>query len=283
MKIAVASGKGGTGKTTISAVLASYLDKQGHKVQAFDCDVEEPNLNLFLKAKIISQKDFFSVVPGVALEKCDSCLRCEKICNFSAIVMVKDKPLIFPEMCHSCGGCFLVCSSGALSKKNREVGIIEKGENSGLVYWGGKLKIGEAISPPLIKAVKENLDDSKINIIDCPPGTSCPVIEAVADSDYIILVAEPTPFGLHDLKLAVALIKELGINFGVLINKSDVGDRGVLEFCEKEGIEVMASIPNSEEIARYYSKGDLVNKFIEEYSPELDQAFKIIKKRLKID
>jgi len=276
MQIAIASGKGGTGKTTISVVLAAYLASQKERVNILDCDVEEPNVNLFLKFSPDKKEAVFSVVPEVNLDKCDSCGRCSQICNFSAIVSIKDKPLVLSEMCHACGGCFLVCSSGALTKKKKEIGFREEAFQGQINYYGGKLKIGEAMSPPLIKAVKEKISLG-FNLLDSPPGTSCPAIEAIGGSDYVILVTEPTPFGLHDLKLAVEMVRALKIDFGVLINRSDLGDDRVVKFCQQEKINILASIPNSRKIAESYSKGELVDIFLEEYQSDLKKIVQYLK------
>jgi len=271
MIISVASGKGGTGKTTLSLAISSYIAKKGGTVQLLDCDVEEPNANLFLKTGADNTENVYSLVPAVDNGKCSGCGKCGDICAFNAIVMIKDKPLVFPDLCHSCGGCMLVCEDGAISEIKKEIGTVERGSAGNIDYTGGRLKIGEVLAPHLIKAVKEHLVVDGLNIIDSPPGTSCPVIEAVSGSDYVILVTEPTPFGLHDLRLAVEMIRELGLSLGVVINRCDSGDARVEDYCKEEKIDIIAGIPDSREIAESYSKGELVNIFIEKFSGHIEK------------
>lgn len=271
MKLAVASGKGGTGKTTMSIALATLLRDMGKTVCIQDCDVEEPNVNLFLKTPLTEKREVHVLVPKVNEDLCTACGKCERICQFNAIVLVGEAPLTFPDMCHSCGGCFAVCPERAIEEVPRPIGIIEKG-SSGIDYTGGLLNIGEAMSPPLIKKVKEESCAGDVLVVDSPPGTSCPVIEAVRDSDYTILVTEPTPFGLNDLKLAVEMARELSLNFGVIINRADSGDQGVVEYCNREGIPLLAEIPTSRRVAEHYSRGDFVSVLLEEYGPILRHA-----------
>jgi len=276
MRIAVASGKGGTGKTTLSVSLASYLKKKGHSVSLLDCDVEEPNVNLFLQAPIEKNDVITRMVPSVDREKCDGSGKCQEICEFNAIVVVKGKPLVFPELCHACGGCMHACPNNAISEVPVELGTRESGSSDGISYIGGRLKIGEAMSPPLIKAVKDEAMEDEIIILDSPPGTSCPVIESIKGSDFVIMATEPTPFGLNDLKLAVGMVREVGIPFGVFLNRSDIGDSGVVDYCWDEGIPVVASIPNSREVAVKYSKGDFAGFVIENFSHELDRILSFV-------
>jgi len=283
--ISVASGKGGTGKTTVALALAVYLAQKEIPLGIFDCDVEEPNVNLFLQSEIKVIETVYVPVPYIHESACNGCGACADICAFSALVMVKGKPLLFPEMCHACGGCMLVCPEKAITYERKEIGIVEEGYRDHIRYVGGKLRISEPISPPLIEAVKKHLGDSDINILDVPPGTSCPVIEAVKGSDYIILVTEPTPFGLYDLKLAVEMVREIrryqrllgkssrslyGVSCGVVINRCDIGDSQVSDYCQREGITVIASIPDSRELAERYSHGDFVDYFIEQYPDQLE-------------
>ncbi|MFC1669579.1 ATP-binding protein [Spirochaetota bacterium] len=269
MQVAIASGKGGTGKTTISTAMAGYIGGRGLPVRVIDCDVEEPNVNLFLKTDIEKKIPVHTLVPSVDDDKCNGCEQCSTICQFSAIVMVKDKPLVFPDMCHSCGGCFLACPREAITEIRKEIGFIEKGNINNIKYIGGRLNIKEAMSPPLIKAVKEDIDNNMINIIDSPPGTSCPVIESIKGSDYVALVTEPTPFGLNDLELAVNMVREIALPFGVIINRADIGDSRVNDYCKKENIDIIASIPDSKKVAKGYSKGELIEVFINEFQDEL--------------
>ena len=285
MVISIASGKGGTGKTTVALALAVYLARKEIPLGLFDCDVEEPNVNLFLQSEIKVTETVYVPVPYIHDTACDGCGACADICAFNALVMVKGKPLLFPEMCHACGGCMLVCSANAITYERKEIGIVEEGYRESIRYVGGKLRISEAISPPLIEAVKKHMSPSDINIVDVPPGTSCPVIEAVKGSDYIILVTEPTPFGLYDLKLAVEMVREMrryeqllrrtnrslhSGTFGVVINRCDIGDTRVHDYCQQEGITIIASIPDSREMAERYSRGDFIDYFIEQFPDQLE-------------
>ncbi len=262
LKIAIASGKGGTGKTTIAVNLAKSL---GENVQLLDCDVEEPNSHIFLHPVISQVEDVNVSIPDVDLSKCTFCGKCQEICQFNAIVVIKNNVLVFPELCHSCAGCWLVCPENCIAQKERVVGVTEEGGNSDVKFVDGRLDIGEVMSPPIIRAVKDRTANSMIVIIDAPPGTSCPVIEAVRGSDFVILVTEPTPFGLHDLVLAVEVVRALGISFGVVINRSDIGDNKVREYCDSENIQILLEIPNDRKIAEAYSRGKIIIDIYPEY------------------
>jgi len=278
MIISVASGKGGTGKTTIATNLALSLDGD---VQFFDCDVEEPNSHIFLKPDIQETEAIGIPVPEVDKSRCTYCGKCGEICQYSAIVVIKNNVLTFPELCHGCGGCSLVCPEGAISEKHREVGIVERGLASGMEFIHGRLRIGETMSPPLIKAVKKYIDKEKTAIIDAPPGTSCPVIEAVKRSDFTLLVTEPTPFGLNDLILAVEMIRTLKIPFGVIINRSDVGDKGATEYCHREGIPILMEIKTERKIAEAYSKGITIVQIVPEYKERFKSLFTELEGRIE--
>jgi len=262
MVIAVASGKGGTGKTTVATNLALSVREN---VRLMDCDVEEPNCHIFMKPEIEHAEKVYVTVPVVDLKSCDYCGDCGEFCQFSAIVSLKDSLLTFPELCHSCGGCKLVCPKKAISEVEREIGILENGRSGTIEFVHGRLNVGEAKSPPLIRAVKKTITDDVISIIDAPPGTSCPVIEAVRNSDYVILVTEPTPFGLNDLKLSVGMVRELGIPFGIVINRSTIGNNCVQNYCLMENIDVLLEIPDSRKIAEAYSEGEIAFNSLPEF------------------
>jgi len=254
MIVSVASGKGGTGKTLVATSLVLSL-KDRDKVQILDCDVEEPNDHVFLKPVITRSETVSIPVPKVDETKCTYCGRCAEVCAYNAIAVFKEKVLVFPELCHGCGACSYLCPEEAISEERKEIGILELGSADGVEFAHGRLAIGEAMAPPIIRKVKEQASHEGIVIIDVPPGTSCPVVEAVKDSDFCLLVTEPTPFGLNDLVLAVETVRELDIPCGVILNRVGVGDGGVEEYCLKESIPVLLTIPLDIEIARLYSRG----------------------------
>ncbi|HBM15543.1 MAG TPA: (4Fe-4S)-binding protein [Lentisphaeria bacterium] len=255
LNIAVASGKGGTGKTTLSVSLAIAL---GESVTLLDCDVEEPNCHIFIKRNNIGKEKVSVLIPKVEKTRCNKCGNCAKICRYNAIVSLPSGPLIFPELCHSCGGCARICPTGAITEKKEPIGVIESSLSGNIKFFQGIMHVGKPISPPLIKAVKMHKSPDHLTIIDCPPGTSCPMITAVKDSDFIILVTEPTPFGLNDLKLAVETSRKLKIPFAVVLNRSDSGDNRVDEYCKNESIPVLLRIPEMRCIAEAYSNGKTI-------------------------
>jgi len=252
MIISVASGKGGTGKTLIATSLALSL---ANGVQFLDCDVEEPDAHILLKPAF-SQRESVSIpIPRVDEEKCTHCGRCAEVCAYNAIAVLKTQVLIFPELCHGCGACSYLCPEDAISEVGREMGLVEKGCSGEIEFIQGKLTIGQAVAPPVIRKVKEYIDPQRIAIIDVAPGTSCPAVEAVKGSDFCLLVTEPTPFGLNDLILAVEMVRSMNIPCGVIINRTGVGDSGVEEYSLKEGIPILLRIPLDVQIARLYSQG----------------------------
>ncbi|NLW25371.1 MAG: P-loop NTPase [Clostridia bacterium] len=279
MKIAIASGKGGTGKTTLATNLAYFLSEK-ENVTLLDCDVEEPNGHIFIKPEWVTEEKCYLPIPQVNEDKCTHCGLCSQACQFSAIAQVKDKILTFPELCHGCGLCALLCPSQAITEGFREIGTVQIGKKNNLNFIHGKLRVSEAMSPPLIKEVKKQGKNRGITIIDAPPGTSCPVIQSIVNSDFVILVTEPTPFGLNDLELAVGMVKELNIPMAVAINRADIGDNRVQEFCAKENIPVIMEIPHSYELARCYSQGNLAVQELPEYKGYLQRIWDGVKKEL---
>jgi MinD superfamily P-loop ATPase len=254
MIISIASGKGGTGKTLVATNLALSVFRQGN-VQLLDCDVEEPNAHIFLKPVLSRCEQVCIPVPSIDENKCTYCGKCSDVCAFRAIAVLKSRVLVFPELCHGCGACTYLCPEGAISEEHRETGVVEIGSLDGIGFIHGKLIIGEAMAGPLIREVKKYIELGKTNIIDVPPGTSCPVVEAVKGSDYCVLVTEPTPFGLNDLVLAVEMVKSLNIPCGVVVNKDGIGDHKVEDYCLQENISILLRIPLRKEIAQLYSRG----------------------------
>ncbi len=257
MNLVIASGKGGTGKTTVAVNLALVLQEE-NKVQLLDCDVEEPNAHLFLKPEMHMSKTVGIPVPEVDRERCSYCGLCAEICAFNSLAVIKENVLIFAELCHGCGGCAYFCPEQAITEVDRAIGVIESGTAYGMDFVHGRLNPGEAMSPPLICAVKERIDPDVLTIIDAPPGTSCPVVNAVKGCDFCLLVTEPTPFGLNDLDLAFQMVDKLGIPAGVVINRCDIGDGRVEEYCRNLGLPVLLQIPWDRELAALYARGEAV-------------------------
>jgi len=296
MIISFASGKGGTGKTTVATNFALLLaEDNNQKIQFLDCDVEEPNASIFLKPEITETTPIGIPVPVVDFDKCTYCGKCAEICAYNAIAVLnpvryrqsekksnnvapstnssngaKQDVLMFSELCHGCGGCMLFCPEQAISEKDREIGIIENGKVGTIEFTQGKLNVGEPMASPVIREMKRRIRDTEIRrngekekrtlnhltIIDVPPGTSCPMIEATKGSDFTVLVTEPTPFGLNDLVLAVETMRKLNIPIGVVINRSTEGnDKIITTYCDSEGIPILTRIPMDREIAVAYSKG----------------------------
>ncbi len=273
MIISVASGKGGTGKTTIATNLAFSLNQE---LQLFDCDVEEPNAHLFLNPKINKKESVIAAVPHIDLEKCTFCRKCMDICRYGAIAVLKKDVMIFENLCHSCGGCWEVCPENAVVEKDRSLGEIEHGVIDHISFIHGRLDIGQVMVPPIIKKVRTFTNSEGVTIIDAPPGTSCPAIAAMNGADFVLLVTEPTPFGLHDLTLAVETVKILGIPHGLVINRSGIGNNDVKRYAEKENLPILMEIPFDKKIARIYSNGQLIVNELTEYREKFQKLFKKI-------
>ncbi|NLO37158.1 MAG: 4Fe-4S binding protein [Clostridiaceae bacterium] len=251
MRLAVLSGKGGTGKTTVSASLAKIIPG----CQYADCDVEEPNGAIFLKPDLLEAKEVRVLVPEVDQAVCTGCGACARICQFSAIAVVRKKVLIFPELCHHCGACVLVCEPGALTEVERPIGTIEASADNTFIQ--GRLAIGEPSGIPIIDAIKKWLDPDRPAVLDCPPGAGCSVVKSLEGADYALLVTEPTPFGLHDLAIAWSLVQRMGLPAGLVLNKSGPGNEPVYAFCREHQLPVLLEIPFSRSIAVAYASGQL--------------------------
>lgn len=259
MKITVMSGKGGTGKTTAAVNMALSLEK----VQFIDADVEEPNSGIFIKPDLSTERKIVRRdIPKIDHDRCNLCRECIDFCEYNALALLGEKIFVYPELCGSCGGCKIICPEEAISDKKREVGRIsfskksEDGKTGNIDFWQGELTIGEASAVPIIEELKKNIDKDKTVIIDAPPGSTCPTIESVDESDFVVLVTEPTPFGLHDLKIAVRLVNELEIPHGVIINRSEPNaDNIITDYCRENKIEILLKIPFSRKIASLYSRG----------------------------
>ena len=278
MKLAIASGKGGTGKTTLSVALALSA---GRGVHYLDCDVEEPNGRLFLNPSIDSVETVSVPVPEVDRSFCTGCGDCSDICQFNAIVSLGDYAIVFPELCHSCGGCMRVCPDEAITEVPHPIGTLTRGQAGRVSFTQGALDVGNAMSPPLIRAVTAHIKPGELSIIDCPPGTSCPMITTVRDADFVLLVTEPTPFGLHDLQIAVETVRELKLPFAVIINRVDEIDNCVENYCAQEDIEVIFRIPENRDIAEAYSRGESLISAAPGFKSELNNMLLDIEARVK--
>jgi len=278
MIISIASGKGGTGKTTVATNLAVSL---GGGVQLLDCDVEEPNAHLFIHPVFEKKEIVSTAVPEVDEAKCNLCGKCGEICQFKAIVVIGKTVLPFQELCRSCGGCMEVCPEHAIREGQRVLGEIELGHRNGLEFIHGRLRVGEAMAPPLIRKVRSFAHPDKVTIIDAPPGTSCPVIASMKGADFVLLVTEPTPFGLHDVKLAVGAVRILGIACGLVINRSDMGDDRLREYAGAEGIPILMEIPFDRKIAESYSRGELLVDVMPEWREKFVRLYEGIAEIVK--
>ena len=275
MIISVASGKGGTGKTLVATSLALSLSAN-RKVQLLDCDVEEPNANVLLRLAITHSQPVYVPIPSVDEAKCTYCGKCAEVCAYNAIAVIKQKVLVFPELCHGCGACSYLCPESAITEEGKEVGVFETGDSENLGLIQGRLNVGEAMAPPVIREVKKHIDRGSVAIIDIPPGTSCPVVEAVKGSDFCLLVTEPTPFGLNDLSLALEVVRELDIPAGVIINRVGVGSDEVEQYCRREEIPIVLRIPLDRDIATLYSRGIALVEGMPRWRQEFIRVFQDI-------
>jgi len=255
LRIAVASGKGGTGKTTVATGLAPELASRGERVTYLDCDIETPNGHILMRPAIEQTSPVEVPVPLFDDKKCMACGRCCEVCRYNALACLKDRVLPFHELCHGCSACWIVCPADAISEGTREVGVVEQGSAGAAGFVQGSLSIGEAMSTPVIRAVLGRLPADGVAIIDAPPGASCPVVETLRASDQALLVAEPTPFGLNDLKIAVETVRKLELPLSIVVNRSGTGDARLVEYCEREGLEVLAVIPDDRRVAEAYARG----------------------------
>ncbi|MEA3490234.1 MAG: P-loop NTPase [Candidatus Omnitrophota bacterium] len=272
MNIAVSSGKGGTGKTFISTNIAFVLAKRGEKVRYLDCDVEEPNGHLFLKPEIHKEEDVRLLAPcGVDEEKCINCGKCAEACHYNAIAIVNDKVLFFNELCHVCGGCKIVCPVGAILEKEKKIGVIRHGKSGTIDFHYALLETAEGgMSPRLVKRVKECAGEG-INILDSSPGTACPVVETIKEADLCVLVTDPTPFGINDLKLAVDMSRDIGQEPVVVVNRAEYYDDKLKDYCREEKLEIIGEIPDDRQIAETYSTGDIVVEKLPRYAEPFEK------------
>jgi MinD superfamily P-loop ATPase len=283
MKIAIASGKGGTGKTTLATNLSAYI-AENEKLVLFDMDVEEPNSGLFIKGNFIDEEIKYKKVPEWKQETCTLCNLCQQNCNFNAIIQLGAQIMVFPQLCHSCFACSELCPTNSLPMVSERIGTVKKYEKKNMTFYEGRLDIGQEQAVPLIAQMNSLIDtikDANLKIIDAPPGTSCPVIEATKDADFVILVTEPTPFGLHDLKLTIETMEALNKDIGVVINRFDLGNEDVVNYCSQHNIPVIGKIPNQREIASLYSKGELLYDKVDEVKSALDSIYQYIKSIMK--
>jgi MinD superfamily P-loop ATPase len=256
--MAIASGKGGTGKTTVATNLAYLASQDGTAVAYLDCDVEEPNGHIFLKPVIDEDRPIEKLIPEVDPTLCTHCGQCARACRYGAIASLPNQTLVFAELCHSCGGCVLACPANAIREVPRPIGVLRTGASGSVRFLEGVLNVGEAMSPPAIRAVKSSAPPADLTILDAPPGTSCPVIETVRGCDRVILVTEPTPFGLYDLTLAVEMVRTMKMPFAVVVNRAGAGNGQVRDYCDHSRIPVLAEIPDDRAVAEAYSRGQMI-------------------------
>lgn len=278
--LAVASGKGGTGKTTLSTALALAAE---FPVQFLDCDVEAPNGDLFIQPEQVTQTNVHVTIPDINQELCNGCGKCSALCQFNAIVSSKkqQQAWTFPELCHSCGGCRLVCPNDAITEINHTIGEIKTGQKNHIETVQGRMNVGESMSTAMIHAVKQYTRNDRITILDCPPGITCPMIMAVKNADFTLLITEPTPFGLYDLTLAVATVKQLNIPFAVVINRHTNENNMIDSFCQQQNIDVLLRIPDKRTIAEGYALGHSILETLPELSPQLLQMLHVIEFKIR--
>jgi len=277
MKVAIASGKGGTGKTTIATNLALMSARAGRRVQYLDCDVEEPNGHIFLKPAIEKVLAVTVEVPQVDSKKCTGCGQCGEICQYRAIVHLKDNNVLtFEQLCHSCGGCLRVCPAGAISARPVKIGDLELGRAGDVAFVHGRLRIGYVRTVSLIREVKRHINGEALAIVDAPPGTSCPVVESVSNADFVLLVTEPTPFGLNDLKLGVGLMREMKLPFAIVVNRHGLGNDEVEKYSRAENIEIAMKLPDDRRIAQAYSTGQMIVDALHEYRARFCELYAYI-------
>ena len=284
MIVAIASGKGGTGKTSLAVNLARTLERsRATPVQLLDCDVEEPNAHLFLAGTPLGEETINIAVPDFDPGKCDACDKCVEFCQFNALASVGKTPLLFPELCHGCGGCTLVCPQDAIREKDYRIGVIRTARVGSITLKSGCLDVGVSLASTLVHALKERMEDGITTLLDAPPGTACQAVATLRGSDFVVLVTEPTPFGLHDLTLAVDTVRELGLPFGVVINRVGVGDDRVQRYCANEGIPILLEIPDDRRVAEAYSRGELIVDALPEYRAHFAQLWHAIESRAALE
>ncbi len=270
MKIAVASGKGGTGKTTIAVSMALAASRQGIRVDFYDCDVEAPNAALFLNPDLTGSREASILIPEIHPELCTLCGRCVEVCVYNALALVGEEVLVFPEMCHGCGSCTTNCPDSAITEVPHRIGEIESGMAGEIQFQHGRLDIGQAMATPIIHSMKAGIKDNDgLVLLDAPPGSACPVVESVRGMDYVLMVTEPTPFGLHDLRQAVNLVRgEMKLPVGVVLNRGGIGDEQVEWYCAEHDIPIWMRIPFERAIAEAYSEGKSLLDARPEYQAE---------------